>query len=64
MSEYETELKTIKISYECDKCNKGQMLPTGACLLSDPPQYPHSCNYCGFDYTFRKNYPLIKYVEK
>ncbi len=37
-------VKTYQIRLFCD-CG-GEMLPTGMCLTSYPPQYPHVCNQC------------------
>lgn len=47
MAEKETEVRTFNIEYECDKCQSGNMKPTGQCFTTDPPQFPHVCENCG-----------------
>lgn len=60
MPELEREVRLFKISYNCDKCGQGDMLPTGLTLTSNPPQYPHICDVCGHKQTFKnKSYPII-----
>jgi len=65
MPERKREAQTYIIRYYCDAegC-EGEMLPTGRCLTSSPPQYPHVCNECGAKKTFRnKIYPVASYEE-
>jgi len=64
MPERKKEVKTYKIEYVCDECGEGDMRPTGICLTSNPPQYPHTCTVCGHEKRFRdKKYPLTVYEE-
>jgi len=58
-----TELKTRKVRYKCDWCNDGYYEPTGICLTSCPPQYPHKCSNCGINRNFLVIYPLIETKE-
>ena len=39
--EIKTEVKVYNVDMECPQCHKGKMRPTGACLDSFPPIYPH-----------------------
>lgn len=64
MREIETEVKTYRIRLMCDECDGGEMKPTGICLTSIPPQYPHKCDKCGHEETVRgKTYPTIEHRE-
>lgn len=61
-NERQSEVKTIRHQLFCD-CG-GEMLPTGYCLTSFPPQYPHICSRCGKEQTIRgKEFPYITYEE-
>lgn len=69
MAEIEREMRTVQVRMQCENtihgepC-KGEMLPTGMCLTSNPAWYPHTCNNdgCGATKQFRVQYPHIKYV--
>lgn len=61
MTEKRTEVKTIRVRAICN-CG-GEFKPTGMCLTSYPPQYPHKCDNCGKVKTFEKSYPTVEYVE-
>ena len=60
-----TEVKTFLVECICDNCGEGKMKPTGTCLTSNPPQYPHVCDKCGatvtvLDMTFPyKSYEVV-----
>ena len=65
MSETKRPVQPVRVDYKCDMpgCT-GRMRPTGATLMSNPPQYPHDCNTCGVRMTFRGvTYPYIAYEE-
>jgi len=62
MSEQRRPVQPVRVSYACDKCG-GDVLPTGACLTSNPAKYPHYCTQCGERYTFTVLYPRIEYVD-
>ena len=53
-------VKTVLVKMLC-QCG-GEMKPTGTCLTSYPPQYPHVCNKCGTNATYNVSYPEIRYV--
>lgn len=57
MSTEKAEVKVFITKLFCDKC-KGEMLPTGVTLLSNPPQYMHKCGGCGHMETHRGAYPM------
>ena len=65
MAESERRMATFEVRYDCDECGAGQMLPTGVCLASNPPQCPHRCDRCGHKQTFTNvTYPRIVYREE
>ncbi len=48
----------------CPECD-GVMYPTGVCLTSHPPQYPHKCVDCGYEETvWSHKYPKITYITE
>lgn len=58
----------VRVSMYCD-CGGEFILGNGttndviAVLLSNPPKYPHTCNKCGKQEYFVKEYPYIDYEE-
>ena len=58
-----TRMIPIKTEMICDKCG-GTMIPTGMCLMSNPPKYPHKCDKCGFEETYNVSYPNIEFEEE
>ena len=61
MSERTFEIKQIGVEYVCDSCGVGTMEnKTGMTLLSNPAQYVHRCNKCGYEASFRTTYPGIR----
>ena len=51
-------VQQFKISYICDSCKKGEMLPSGAIVPdSHPQQYYHVCEHCGEEQIFECMYP-------
>ncbi len=64
MPEKRTEIKTFLVSYVCEKCEAGEMKPTGVMLTSDPPKWPHSCSACGHEQVFCLKYPAVAYEVK
>jgi len=66
MPQKDFEVKTYKVHYICDECKQGELLPTGTCYPTNPPQYPHKCSnidYCNSARTFNIQYPALKYEE-
>ena len=64
MKEKRTKARTYIVRLMCEKCDGGEMKPTGICLTSSPPQYPHRCDKCGHEETVRgKTYPCIEHEE-
>lgn len=61
MPEIKKEIKSYSVDYVCDQCEIGNLLPTGLCLTSMPPKFPHICNYCNAYYELSKRYPKIIY---
>lgn len=57
------ESKTYIVDMICEKCKTGVMRPTSIVLTSNPPQYPHKCNYCGNEKVYDKCYPF-QIIEK
>lgn len=57
--ETKKEVKTYIKDYTCDTCQEGAMRSTGETLMSDPPQYPHTCTKCGIKMILRLSYPHV-----
>ena len=57
--EIKTEIKTYKIKQICDRCRQGEMTPDNTALMSDPPRYPHTCDFCGHKEIYLYRYPRI-----
>lgn len=57
------KLHPYEIGYKCDKCGEGylEFLNNGV-LASNPPQYEHKCNICGYFKILPKKYPRIEYL--
>jgi len=57
------EVATYMVKLICDKC-EGEMKPTGLCLTSFPPKYPHECQNCKNVINISgKTYPHTEYSE-
>lgn len=61
--EVKKPINTRMVTYQCDECLEGEMLPTGTVLLSNPPKYPHKCTKCGYEMTFSVQYPYVEYFN-
>ena len=57
------EVKTYKVTAYCDKCKRGNMIPTGILKTTHPPLHEHKCTWCGCTRDFREPYPIIRYEE-
>jgi hypothetical protein len=44
---------------KCPVCGNGWMRPTGIVLTTNPPQYPHKCNSCGYEQVYPIRYPYV-----
>lgn len=58
-SERKQDVRIVLVRMACP-CG-GEMKPTGECLTSYPPQYPHKCDKCGRNVTFNVCYPELRY---
>jgi hypothetical protein len=57
-----TDVTPVKVQAFCDQSNcNGEMRPTGTCLTTMPPIYPHQCDKCGAIESFKRTYPFIDY---
>lgn len=56
------EVKTFEIDYTCDHCETGLMRPSGAVILQNGFQFPHTCNYCGQRENYPVTYPYLKKI--
>jgi len=54
----EVEVKVFREHAHCD-CGKGELLPDGHMLLTDPPQFRHRCASCARVETFGDKYPRL-----
>ena len=61
--EINKEVKTFLFEYICDKCGEGKMKHTGTVYYTNPLQYPHRCEKCGFEKTFNNVYPYIGHEQ-
>ena len=64
MPRVQQPLRPVQVRYICDECEQGDYLPNSTMLLSDPPQFPHTCNSCGHKKTFLEKYPAIRYCRE
>lgn len=60
----EIEVITVRVDQICDECKEGRMRPTGMCLTSASPQYPHRCTHCDKYQNFHATYPRIEHKVK
>jgi hypothetical protein len=60
MKPRETPMQPVRIEAGCDKCD-GTLVFDGIVLTSYPPQYPHTCDRCGWRNNLREHYPTIEY---
>ena len=56
------EAKALIVEMICDECKEGKMAPDGIMLFSDPPQYPHKCEKCGYKTNYLFRYPFHRLV--
>ena len=60
MPEEQNNVKPVEISYICDECGEGEMLPYGKSnMLADPPIVAHKCTKCAALREFTEKYPRI-----
>jgi hypothetical protein len=57
--ELRIEVKTFKIKLICD-CGE-ELIATGTCLTSDPPQFPHRCKNGHMETIRAECYPKFVY---
>jgi len=59
------EVKTIETDFQCPKCEKGFLRPTGITYLTFPQNYQHTCNNdgCGYIESFNIIYPHVSYEK-
>lgn len=62
MAEKVCDTKLIMVFQFCDKCEDGQMNPTGKVLNTYPPYYEHQCELCGEVKYFNTTYPVQRIV--
>lgn len=58
-----TLVRTHCVEYVCDKCNKGNMMPTGRATMTHPQRFEHSCQSCQHVEFLQQPYPAIKYEK-
>lgn len=60
--EKRVEVKTYIVYKICPKCGDGKMFyEDGKILITDPAQYPHICDKCGYKSIYFEHYPKIEY---
>lgn len=50
-----------KIDMKCSKCKEGFMRHTVLKLITRPILFPHKCNKCGFEESYKEIYPYVEY---
>lgn len=64
MREKRILVRAYMVRLMCEKCDGGEMIPTGICLPSNPALYPHKCDKCGYEESVRgKTYPRVEHEE-
>ena len=58
------KIQMIEMDMICTRCNDGYMRPDPIVHMTNPPQYPHTCEKCGQKAVFDVRYPCITYVYK
>ena len=56
-----TQVRTYNVRLYCD-CGE-ELAWNGLGLLTNPPQFPHTCPKCGFTTTLPEHYPAETTVE-
>lgn len=64
MSETRSMMRAHRIDYICDRCHEGSMIAANLVYTSNPPQYPHQCDVCGWTATFPKTYPHVEFHQE
>lgn len=69
MAIVENAIETIELDYECDQCHEGKMrpIPNHCVDWSDSSQdamFKHTCNCCGYAFSFKVKYPTLAYRKK
>ena len=59
----EDEVKVIKISLGCIKCDGDMVGDFTKAYATDPPQYDYACSDCGNKIIMCGQYPKIEYRE-
>ncbi len=60
----EDQARCVIVSYTCDSCGKGDMLPHGkVMLMCDPPKIPHKCTKCDYQKDFNEKMPMVKFMK-
>lgn len=57
----ECKTEAIGLICICDKCNKGEMLPTGENMWNSTHPFKHRCTECGNEEFYSDKYPTIKH---
>lgn len=58
------EVITNKAVMICDECKEGHMCSTGEVYMTNPAQYAHMCNKCGYRTNYFTSYPNISYQDR
>lgn len=62
MAEILTEVKTYRVTYDCDECGD-EVVYSGTYNPTSPPKCHHKCQGCGKKYVFLTMYPNTIYKE-
>ena len=64
--ERKKEVKTIKVYFECPKCEQGNLILSSVSPTANPPENEHKCSNKECDYRqvfVRTIYPYLEQIE-
>jgi len=50
-------IQSQQADQRCPACGNGWMRPNGVVETTNPPQYGHACNVCGYQQTYGMRFP-------
>lgn len=63
MSEMIIKYEVFQTRMICEKCGKGEMIPSREMLTSYPPKYTYKCIVCGNIVESTYRYPYARFVS-
>jgi hypothetical protein len=53
------DINVKQVDEKCPICGNGWMRPNGIVLTTNPQQFQHKCNICGYEQTYSVRYPYV-----